>query len=440
MLDEFEERQRVILVGVNLGTDEEEFSRSMKELKSLGEACGKETVGIVTQNAEGIRQSTFVGSGKVREIKELADLMEANEVIFDDALSPSQMRNLGKLLERPVLDRTNLILDIFALRAKSREAKLQVETASLQYALPRLIGMREQLGRQGGASGSLSNKGAGETKLELDRRRIEHRISELRKELREIEGNRETMRKRREKSPLPRVALVGYTNAGKSTIMNHVLAKYGKMKEKMVLEKDMLFATLDTTVRSMEFPDHRSFLLSDTVGFIHKLPHDLVKAFRSTLEEVKYADLLLHVVDYSDENHKKHMEVTRQTLREIGAGGIPEILVYNKADLAGMEQLPKVGEGKIFMAAAMDQGIEELTELIRDTVYAGNELAEFLFPYDRGGEASGFMESVAVEKTEYLPEGILIRAFCGKKARNKYGEFLRSTPEACAGSGKVTEN
>lgn len=440
MLDEFEERQRVILVGVNLGTDEEEFSRSMKELKSLGEACGKETVGIVTQNAEGIRQSTFVGSGKAWEIKELADLMEANEVIFDDALSPSQMRNLGKLLERPVLDRTNLILDIFALRAKSREAKLQVETASLQYALPRLIGMREQLGRQGGASGSLSNKGAGETKLELDRRRIEHRISELRKELREIEGNRETMRKRREKSPLPRVALVGYTNAGKSTIMNHVLAKYGKMKEKMALEKDMLFATLDTTVRSMEFPDHRSFLLSDTVGFIHKLPHDLVKAFRSTLEEVKYADLLLHVVDYSDENHKKHMEVTRQTLREIGAGGIPEILVYNKADLAGMEQLPKVGEGKIFMAAAMDQGIEELADLIRDTVYAGNEPAEFLFPYDRGGEASGFMESAAVEKTEYLPEGILIRAFCGKKDRNKYGEFLRSTPEACAGSGKVTEN
>ena len=313
---------RVILVGVNLGEREEDFDRSMKELKSLAKACNKETVGIVVQNMEGVNQQFYVGSGKVKEIKELADLQEADEILFDDALTPSQMRNLGKELDRTILDRTNLILDIFALRAKTKEAKLQVESARLQYMLPRLIGMREQLGRQGGASGSMSNKGAGETKLELDRRRIEHRISELRRELTEIEGNRETMRKRRDDSHVPQVALVGYTNAGKSTIMNHMMHLYGSKKEKTVLEKDMLFATLDTTVRSMEFPDHRSFLLTDTVGFIHKLPTDLIKAFRSTLDEVKYADLLLHVVDYSDENHKKQMEVTQKTLQEIGAGGI----------------------------------------------------------------------------------------------------------------------
>lgn len=424
MTEEFqEEKPRVVLVGLNLGEREEDFDRSMKELKSLAEACGKQTVGIITQNAENVNQAFYVGTGKVREIKELAELQDAGEVVFDDALSPSQMRNLGKELDRPVIDRTNLILDIFALRAKSKEAKLQVESARLQYLLPRLIGMREQLGRQGGASGSLSNKGAGETKLELDRRRIMHRISELRKELTEIEGNRETMRKRRDDSHLPQVALVGYTNAGKSTIMNRMIGLYGAKKEKTVLEQNMLFATLDVTVRSMEFPDHKSFLLTDTVGFIHKLPTDLVKAFRSTLDEVKYADLLLHVVDDSDENHKKQMEVTQNTLREIGAGSIPQIVVYNKADLLGMEDLPRIQDGKIFMAAAPGIGIEELAEMIREQLYAGNVDAEFLFPYDKGGDASRFMANAAVQSTEYRPEGIWIKASCTKKEALKYQRY-----------------
>lgn len=424
-MEEFQlEKIRVILVGLNLGEREEDFEHSIKELKSLANACGKQTVGIITQNAESVNQAFYVGSGKVREIRELAELQDAQEVIFDDALSPSQMRNLGKELDRPVIDRTNLILDIFALRAKSREAKLQVESARLQYALPRLIGMREQLGRQGGASGSLSNKGAGETKLELDRRRIMHRISELRKELVEIEGNRETMRKRRDDSALPQVALVGYTNAGKSTIMNRMLGLYGTKKEKTVLERDMLFATLDVTVRSMEFPDHRSFLLTDTVGFIHKLPTDLVKAFRSTLEEVKYADLLIHVVDASDEDHKNQMEVTQKTLREIGAGNIPQIVVYNKADLIGMEDLPKVGEHRIFMAASKDKGIEELAGMIRETLYAGNITAEFLFPYEKSGEASKLMATASAELTEYEPDGIRIKANCSSKVFQKYKEYV----------------
>ena len=424
MTEEFKDEQtRCILVGVNLGEREEDFERSIKELKALAEAAGKKTVGIVTQNADHVNQAVYVGTGKVREIKELIGFQDAQEVIFDDALSPTQMRNLGKDLDVPVLDRTNLILDIFALRAKTKEAKLQVETAQLQYALPRLVGMREQLGRQGGASGSLSNKGAGETKLELDRRRIEHRISELRKELSEIEGNRETMRKRRDDSRLPQVALVGYTNAGKSTIMNRMLERYGTKKEKTVMEQDMLFATLDTTVRSMEFADHRSFLLTDTVGFIHKLPTDLIKAFRSTLDEVKYADLLLHVVDYSDEHHKKQMEVTQKTLREIGAGSIPQIIVYNKADLAGKEDLPVLLEDKIFMAAAPGIGMEELSEMIRQKLYAGNVDLEFLFPYDKGGEASKLMERANVTETEYLPEGIRMKANCTKWDAKLFKQF-----------------
>ncbi|MBQ6095949.1 MAG: GTPase HflX [Lachnospiraceae bacterium] len=418
-----QEEVRTILVGVNLGEREEDFERSMKELKALAEAAGKKTVGIVTQNADHVNQAVYVGTGKVKEIKELIGFQEADEVIFDDALSPTQMRNLGKDLDCPVLDRTNLILDIFALRAKTKEAKLQVETAQLQYALPRLVGMREQLGRQGGASGSLSNKGAGETKLELDRRRIEHRISELRKELSEIEGNRETMRKRRDDSRLPQVALVGYTNAGKSTIMNRMLERYGTKKEKTVMEQDMLFATLDTTVRSMEFADRKSFLLTDTVGFIHKLPTDLIKAFRSTLDEVKYADLLLHVVDYSDEHHKKQMEVTQKTLREIGAGNIPQIIVYNKADLAGKEGLPVLLEDKIFMAAAPAIGIEELSEMIREKLYAGNLDLEFLFPYNFGGEASKLMERASVLETEYLPEGIRMKANCTKWDAKLFEQF-----------------
>lgn len=414
---------RVILVGLNTGRPEEEFQRSMAELKGLAQACGKTVVGIVTQNLETVNQAFYIGSGKVREVRELAENTEAEEVIFDDALTPSQMRNLGKQLERNILDRTNLILDIFALRAQTREAKLQVETARLQYMLPRLVGLREALSRQGGASGAMSNKGAGETKLELDRRRIEHRISELRKELLEIEGSRETMRKRRDRSGTPRAALVGYTNAGKSTILNRMVGRYGSRKEKTVLEQNMLFATLDTSVRSLEFSDRRAFLLSDTVGFIDKLPHDLIKAFRSTLEEVRSADLLIHVVDYSDEDHRRHVEVTEQTLRELGAGGIPRILVYNKADLADPMELPRVCGDRIYMAASRDLGIEELAEMIRERLYLGNRVHTFLFPYEKGGEASKLMEQSGVRVREYLPEGIRIETDCSRAEAERYREY-----------------
>jgi len=414
---------RVLLVGVDTG-EEQDFERSMAELKSLAEACNKQVAGIITQKLDTVNKALYIGSGKVQEVKEFAAACEAEEIVFDNTLTPSQIRNLGRELELPILDRTNLILDIFAIRAKTKEAKLQVETAKLQYMLPRLVGMHEALSRQGGANGSLSNKGTGEKKLELDRRRIEHRISELRKELDEISGNRMTQRKKRSSSRIPQVALVGYTNAGKSTVMNHMVQRYGGKPEKLVMEKDMLFATLETSVRSIDTGDNKPFFLTDTVGFIHKLPHGLIKAFQSTLEEVKYADLLVQVVDFSDENYKQQMEVTSQTLKELEAGDIPQIVVYNKADKCQMVDLPKLRESQIYMAAALDIGIEELAELIKDRLYAGNVDCFLQIPYDKGNVVSYFMENATVLEKEYREEGIWLHVNCRSQDAAKYDIFV----------------
>lgn len=384
-----------------------------------------EVVGLITQKMEGINKAYYIGSGKVSEVKEFAAECEAEIVIFDNALSPSQIRNLQDAIDMPILDRTTLILDIFAIRAQTREAKLQVETARLQYLLPRLVGMHEALSRQGGASGSMSNKGTGEKKLELDRRKIEHRISELRKELDAVEQDRNTQRKKRMNSRIPQVALVGYTNAGKSTVMNQMVDRFTGNSEKKVLEKDMLFATLETSVRSIETGDNKPFFLVDTVGFIHNLPHGLIKAFHSTLEEVKYADLLIQVIDFSDEQYRQQMEVTKQTLQELDAGDIPMIYVYNKADRCGREDLPKVMENQIYMSAVNGVGIEELAELIKSKVYADNVNATFFIPYTKGAVASYFMENATVLETEYEAEGIRLTVNCHKQDAERYKEYMR---------------
>jgi len=356
-------KERALLLGVNLN-DGEDFERSMRELHSLAEACGMEVAGQITQNLPKPHAALYMGKGKLLEVQAYLEEEEADVLIFDRSLSPSQLRNLQDILDYPILDRTTLILEIFATRAQTREARLQVESARLQYVLPRLVGMHKALSRQGGGSG-LANKGAGEKKLELDRRRIEKRLSELRKELEKISRERETQRKQRRESRIPRVALVGYTNAGKSTLMNRMLDQYTRDPSKKVLEKDMLFATLDTTVRRIHTGPGREFLLSDTVGFIHQLPAGLVKAFRSTLEEAKEADLLLHVLDYSDEAYRHQREVTEETLRELGAGDIPVIYVYNKADLdMEMEKLPVIRDNRIYMSAKTGAGIRELTAMI----------------------------------------------------------------------------
>lgn len=418
-----EEMVRVLLVGADTG-EEDDFDRSMLELKSLAEACNKRTVGIITQRMESVNKAFYIGTGKVAEVREYADECGAEEIIFDNTLSPSQIRNLTKELDLPIMDRTGLILDIFALRARTGEARLQVEMARLQYLLPRLVGMRTSLGRQGGTGGSMSNKGSGEKQLELDRRKIEHRISELKKELEVVERTRDTQRKKRNLSRIPQVALVGYTNAGKSTILNRMLSEYGKVPEKQVLEQDMLFATLETSVRNIDPGDGRPFFLSDTVGFIHKLPHGLVQAFRSTLDEVRYAQLLVQVVDCSDEDYRHQMEVTKETLKELKIGDISQIIVYNKADKCQIDFLPRVSENSIHMAAGAGIGIRELTELIQKKLYEGHKECKFLLPYEQGGIASRLMEQAVILEQEYREDGIYLRVRCDKQDADRYEKYL----------------
>lgn len=359
-----ERKERALLLGVNLN-DGEDFDRSMEELGNLAKACGMEVAGQIVQRLPKLHTALYMGRGKLAEVQAYLEADGADVLIFDRSLTPSQMRNLQNILDCPILDRTTLILEIFATRAQTREAKLQVESARLQYILPRLTGMHKALSRQGGGSG-LANKGAGEKKLELDRRRIEKRMAELRKELDKISKERMTQRKQRQGSGIPRVALVGYTNAGKSTLMNRMLDKYTRDASKKVLEKDMLFATLDTTVRRIKTGPQSEFLLSDTVGFIHQLPAGLVKAFRSTLEEAKEADLLLHVLDYSDASYRKQREVTEETLRDLGAGDIPVIYVYNKSDRCmEPDELPVIRDNRIYMSAKTGAGIPELAAMIQ---------------------------------------------------------------------------
>lgn len=425
-----ESRERVMLAGVDTGEGQEEFDRSMGELDELAKACDMEPVGMVTQRMEGINKSLYLGSGKVEELSEAAQMLDAELVIFNDTLTPSQLRNLQDMLKIPVMDRTTLILDIFEKRARTREARLQVESARLQYLLPRLVGMHEALTRQGGTSGSMSSRGAGEKKLELDRRRIEHRISELNRELEEISKEREVQRKKRQNSGVPLVALVGYTNAGKSTILNRMLEKYGMDEEKKVLEKDMLFATLDTSVRRVCTGNNRDFLLSDTVGFIHKLPHGLVKAFRATLLELQTADLLLQVVDYSDPYYQKQMETTNETIAQLGAGHIPMITVFNKADRVGESiSYPKIVGDKIYMSAKEDSSLEMLSGMILDKVYDNYKEVCFLIPYEKGSIVSYLMENSHVLSIEYEKEGTKLQVMCHPGDKEKYGCYEKRKAE-----------
>lgn len=436
--------ERVLLVGANLN-DGEDYLTSLEELGALAEACDMEVAGRVCQTLEAVHKAYYIGTGKVDEVKALAQECGADVIIFDNSLSPMQMRNLQERLEKPILDRSALILDIFANRARSREAKLQVETARLQYMLPRLVGLHAALSRQGGASGSMSNRGAGEKKLELDRRVLEQRLAQLRRELKEVGNERETQRKQRTKSGLPRVALVGYTNAGKSTLLNAMLELYGgdetEGQEKRVFEKDMLFATLDTTVRKIAPEDHHAFLLSDTVGFIHKLPHNLVEAFHSTLEEAREADLLLQVVDYSDEHYKEQIAVTNRTLKKLGADGIPMLYLYNKSDLvspddvpglAGAEAekltdyLPVVTDGAIYLSAKKRIGMEELTGLIEKKLSGGYKECTLLIPFTDGRAVSYLNENAVVYETEYLENGVRMRVNCRQEDYGYYEKYLEA--------------
>ncbi len=418
-------QEKGVLVGVNLRNDDH-FDYSMEELANLAEALDVEVAGYVTQNLERVNPSHYVGTGKIEEIKAFVEETDANIIIFNDELSPSQIRNLERDLECKVIDRTMLILDIFSRRAKTREAQMQVELAQLQYMLPRLVGLHASLSRQGGGTGGgFKNRGAGETKLELDRRKIEDQIAKLRRDLEQVKEQRETQRKQRRKNAVPVVSLVGYTNAGKSTIMNQILAKIGQEDSKHVFEKDMLFATLETSVRNIELPDNKTFLLTDTVGFVSKLPHHLVKAFRSTLEEARDADLLLHVVDVSNEEHGFMMDVTNETLKAVGVEDIPTIYVYNKSDLAGVKY-PLVSGDNIWIAAKEGAGLDELVQIIKQHVFSDYITCSMLIPYEKGGVVSYLNEAATIFSTAYEEEGTLLELELKKADYHKYEEYVIS--------------
>ncbi len=430
--------EKVLLVGVNSGRDAE-FERSMEELENLAQACDLEVAARTAQNLSAVNTAFYIGSGKVEEVGRMAQMLEVQLIIFNDSLTPTQQRNLQKALDLPVWDRTGLILEIFGRRARTREARLQVESARLQYMLPRLVGMREALSRQGGgagagggygAGGGFSNRGAGETKLELDRRKIERRLAELRRELEIVEKDRRTQRKRREGSELPSVALVGYTNAGKSTLLNALLARCNPTPEKQVMEKDMLFATLDTTVRRISPGDHRDFLLSDTVGFIDKLPHGLIKAFRSTLEEACSADLLLIVSDVSDEHFREQLRVTQDTLRQLGAEKIPCLYVMNKADRTTQpNRLPRKIGDRIYLSAKAGIGLEELLEMIREKLFSDYVECEMRIPYTDGAEVSWLRENALVRRAEYREDGLWMRLSCKRSDAGRFGAYIVSGEE-----------
>lgn len=416
------EEKKVLLVGVNLN-DEFYFFKSMSELEELVKACQMLPIGSVVQNLKEINSAFYVGSGKLEEIKDKINELHPDLVVFNNELSPSQLKNLELKLDIQILDRTSIILNIFALRAKTNEAKMQVEIAKLRYMLPRLSGLHLSLGRQGGGSG-FSNKGSGEKQIELDRRIIEDRISKLNKELSELDTRRNIQRRKRSDSQIPLVSLVGYTNAGKSTLLNTLVDLSLSDESKKVYEEDMLFATLETSIRKIKIKDGKEFLLSDTVGFIRELPHMLIKAFRSTLDEVKNSDLLLHVVDFSDEDYEENIRVTNSTLKEIGADNIPVIYVFNKCDKVNDTKLPYVDGNKVYISAKNNIGINELINVISNNIFKEYVTCKMEIPFKRGDIVSYLKEKYDFISTQYTNDGTLIEICLNKKDYGKYKNYI----------------
>lgn len=428
------QNEKAIIVGVNLN-NRKDFNESMEELKNLADACQIQVVGRVEQNLRNPHTKYYVGTGKLEEIKMECDDQEATMVIFNHELSPSQLRNLEKTLNTKIVDRTNLILEIFEKRAKTRESKLQVEVAHLKYLLPRLVGSYEALGRQSGGVGT-KNKGVGEKKLELDRRRVEEQIHELSVELERLTIERETQRKRRSISEIPSIAMVGYTNSGKSTLMNAMLDHYMKNDQKKVFEKDMLFATLETSVRQIKLDDNKRFVLSDTVGFVSELPHDLVKAFRSTLDEVRHADLLLHVVDCSNENFENQIKVTLETIESLDAQSIPMIYVFNKIDrIKGddrfdtlKEQLTKrfVRENRkmVMISAKTHEGLQDLVMSIKEEAFSSYKQCSLDIPYSDGKTFAYINENAHILHSEYDETTIHLDVECSERDYERLKPFI----------------
>ena len=373
--DTSEKKERIILVAVAT-SDSDDTEQSLDELEELGQTAGAETVAKVIQNRERVHSATYIGKGKIEEVRELVRTLHADTVVCDDELSPAQYHNLEEALDVKVIDRTVMILDIFAKRASTSEGKLQVELAQLRYRSSHLVGGRSELSRLGGGIGT---RGPGEQKLEMDRRLIKGRITQVKKELEQVKRTRELTRKKRQENTVPIVAIVGYTNAGKSTLLN-------RLTDAGILAEDKLFATLDPTTRKFTLPGGSQILLTDTVGFIRNLPHQVVRAFKSTLDEAVYADILVIICDASDPEHLTQLEVTENTLGELGAGDKPTLIVFNKCDLgaSGVARFGSVRPENIcYISAKTGQGIESFTEKLENIILNGKTRETFIIPSSR---------------------------------------------------------
>ena len=401
LYDTSEQKERIIVVGVAT-SENDDTDKSLDELIELGQTAGVETVAKVIQNREKVHPGTYIGKGKIEEVRELVIKHKADTVVCDDELTPAQFNNLSQMLDVKVVDRTVMILDIFAKRASTSEGKLQVELAQLRYRASHLIGGRSELSRLGGGIGT---RGPGEQKLEMDRRLIKERITQVRKELEQVKRTRELTRKKRQENPIPVVAIVGYTNAGKSTLLNHLTGAG-------VLSEDKLFATLDPTTRKLVRENGEEILFTDTVGFIRKLPHHLIQAFRSTLEEAKYADLILHVVDCSNEDMDSQMYTVYETLKKLEVGDKKIITAFNKIDVCDREETLKdlAADRTVRISAKTGQGIEQMLSAISEVIAEGKQLLDKVFGYDEAGAVSNVRKYGQVMEEEYRNEGIYIKA------------------------------
>ncbi|AQU10729.1 GTPase HflX [Clostridioides difficile] len=420
-------QEKALLVGLNLTTivkknDDIDTNESMEELKELTKAAGAEVVGSLIQNKHSVDAAYYIGKGKVEEIRAYSDSLDATLVIFNDELSGAQIRNIENVVGRKVIDRTTLILDIFAQRALSKEGKLQVELAQLKYRLPRLYGMGGEMSRTGAGIGT---RGPGEQKLEIDKRHILNKAADIRRELKEVKKNRETQRVKRLKSNIPIVALVGYTNAGKSTLLNELIKTHKDYEqEKEVFVKDMLFATLDVTLRKALLPNKKEFLVVDTVGFVSKLPHDLVEAFKATLEEVQYADLILHVIDATNTSYELQKSTTEGVLKELGVNDKKHILVYNKVDKLELDIYPKSQEDIVYISAKQGINMDKLLNMIEIALMENTYSVRLMLPYERGDIFSRIKDKYNVENFEYGESGITLDVDLDEEDFNIYREYI----------------
>ncbi len=410
MYDNEQKPQRALLISVDYGAFDAESS--MDELIALSESAGAEVVGTMIQKLEKPLSATYVGTGRLEELAEICKNQEVDLIIADDELSPIQIKNIEDSTNVRVIDRTMLILDIFALRANSKEGKLQVETAQLRYMLPRLTGKGVEMSRQGGGIGT---RGPGESKLETDRRHIRRKLDSLEEKLDEIEKHRELLRQKRKKDGVITAAIVGYTNAGKSTLMNY-LTNAG------VLEKDQLFATLDPTSRALKLPGGVTVMLIDTVGFVRRLPHHLVKAFRSTLEEAASADIIINVCDVSSEEALLHLEVTKNLLTELGCSDTPIITVFNKSDLVDLDIVPNISNG-VRISAKTGAGVDSLLIAIEDNLPVRMTRVKLLVPFDKAGLIAEIRKNGNLISEEYTADGIVAEGLCDSALYAKVKEF-----------------